>query len=550
MPNKNVTGPLCGLLALIFGFVSVASLLLGVRLAFWICLLLCLTTLVVFARLRFTEFVNFFTSRQARYGANVALSLVGVIGIAVFVNAIVAQRFDKRADLTREQLYTLSEQTRKILKSLTIEIRVTTFLSENIPTADRQRTKEMLELYQRETEFLTVFHANPQIDIQLVEKYNILRDGTIIFETKDNTPAKQGQIQQERREKVTTLEEQKFTSAILKLIRNETKKIYFLVGHEEHDVDDFTPTGYSEVKTELENQNYAAVSLSLLTQPAVPADCEVLVIAGPKNALTRHEIGLVSKYLHGEGGHQNGKLLLLLDPSIVAGTPRVPKPLEDVNNGLVQLMKKWGIAIGNDVVVDRANFLFELGPTAPFPGFEPHNITRFAMQALIPFPVTRSVAPREDRKTTLSVKPLAKTISPTGVSWGETQREADGTFNTDSYTPGVDTPGPVSIAVAAEQKAETQLTKTRIVVFGDSDFATNYFFRQANRDLFLATINWLTLEEDLIAIRPIDLRQQALRQMAVQDMRLVQTTSVFLIPLIVFIAGLVVWWHRREGGSA
>lgn len=541
MPSKNVTGPLCGLLALIFGFVSVASLLLGAKLPFWICLLLCLTALAVFARLRFADFVNFFISRQARYGANVALSIVGVIGISVFVNAIVAQRFNTRADLTTDRLYTLSEQTRKILKALNIEIRVTTFLSDNIPAVDRQRAKETLELYQRETEFLTVFHANPQIDIQLVEKYNILRDGTIIFES------------QERREKVTTLEEQKFTSAILKLVRNETKRVYFLVGHEERSVDDFNNIGYSEVKTELENQNYAAVSVLLLTQPTVPADCEVLVIAGPKNALTRHEIELVSKYLA-----QNGKLLLLLDPSVTSA--------EDVNNGLVQLMKKWGIAIGNDLVIDRAKFVFELGPTAPVPGFEPHDITRFAMQALIPFPVTRSVTPREDRKAAISVKSLAKTISPTGVSWGETQRETDGTFSVDSYTPGVDMPGPMSIAVAAEQKNESRQTRTnapdknteansigsptRIVVFGDSDFATNAFFRQANRDLFLATINWLTLEEDLIAIRPIDLRRQALRQMAVQDMRLVQITSVFLIPLIVFIAGLVVWWHRREGGSA
>lgn len=541
MPSKNVTGPLCGLLALIFGFVSVSTLLIGVRLAFWICLLLCLTALVVFARLRFADFVNFFISRQARYGANVALSIVGVIGIAVFVNAIVAQRFDKRADLTIAQLYTLSEQTQKILKSLNIKIRVTAFLGANVPAAARQRAENMLELYQRETEFLTVFHANPQIDIQLVEKYNILRDGTIIFES------------QERQEKVTTLEEQKFTSAILKLVRNETKKVYFLVGHEEHSVDDFNNIGYSEVKAELENQNYAAVSLSLLTHPTVPEDCEVLVIAGPKNALTRHEIGLVSKYLA-----QNGKLMLLLDPSVISA--------KDVNSGLVQLMKKWGITIGNDLVVDRANSVFEFGPTAPFPGFEPHDITRFAMQALIPFPVTRSVTPREDRQATLSVKSLAKTISPTGVSWGETQRETDGTFSTDSYTPGVDVPGPVSIAVAAETKnesrqsdtgaqngnteAETTESPTRIVVFGDSDFATNAFLRQANRDLFLATINWLTLEEDLIAIRPIDLRQQALRQMGIQDLRLVQLTSVFLIPLIVFIAGLVVWWHRREGGSA
>ena len=540
MPNKNVTGPLFGFLALIFGFAAVASLLFGEKTVFWIFLLFCFTALVIFARLRFTDFVNFFISRQARYGANVALSIVGVIGIAVFINAIVAQRFDKRTDLTRDRLYSLSEPTQKTLKSLNIEIQITTFMSERVSAADRQRTIELLELYQRETDFLTVAHANPYIDIQLVEKYNIRRDGTVIFETLG------------RQEKVTILEEQKFTSAILKLIRKKTKKIYFTVGHEEHSLDNFN-TGYSEVKAELENQNYVPIPLSLLAQPAVPADCEVLVIAGPKNALTSHEIGLVSRYLA-----QNGKLLLLLDPS---GTSA-----EDVNKGLVQLMKRWGIAIGNDLVVDRASFVFELGPTAPFSNFEPHDITRSAMQVSIPFPVTRSVAPLEDRKATLSVKSLAKTINPTGVSWAETQRKTDETFNTDSYTPGLDMSGPISIAVAAEEKneprqldtsaqdgdpaPETTESATRIVVFGDSDFATNLFFRSASRDLFLATINWLTLEEDLIAIRPIDLRQQALRRMAVQDIRLVQITSVFLIPLIVFIAGLVVWWQRREGGSA
>ena len=542
MPSKNVTGPLFGFLALIFGFAAVVSLLFGAKLVFWIFLLLCATALVIFARLQFADFVNFFFSRQVRYGANVALSIIGVIGIAIFINAIIAQQFDKRADLTRDRLYSLSEPTQKILKSLNIEIHITTFMSERVSAADRQRTIEMLELYQRETDFLTISHANPYIDIQLVEKYNIRRDGTVIFEASG------------RQEKVTILEEQKFTSAILKLIRKKIKKIYFTVGHEERSLDDFNDTGYSEVKAELENQNYAAVSLSLRTQPAVPADCEVLVIAGPKNALTSHEIGLVSKYLA-----QNGKLLLLIDPSVTS--------VKDVNKGLVQLMKRWGIAIGNDLVVDRVSFIFELGPTAPFSSFEPHDITRSAMQVSIAFPVTRSVTPLEDRKASLSVKSLAKTINPTGVSWAETQRKTDETFNTEAYTPGLDMSGPVSIAVAAEQKneprqpdtssqqsgnteTETPESPTRIAVFGDSDFATNLFFRSESRDLFLATINWLTLEEDLIAIRPIDLRQQTLRQMAVQDIRLVQITSVFLIPLIVFIAGLVVWWQRREGGSA
>ena len=143
-----------------------------------------------------------------------------------------------------------------------------------------------------------------------------------------------------------------------------------------------------------------------------------------------------------------------------------------------------GVNIGNDVVVDRASFVFQLGQTAPFPNFEPHGITRSTMRALIAFPFTRSVLPREDRAATLSVKSLAKTASPTGVSWGETHRESDGTFSDNDYTPGADMPGPVSIAVAVEKKSEshqpdvvpqteeakaekTVESLTRVVVFGD-----------------------------------------------------------------------------------
>ena len=527
--NKRITGPLFGFFTLIFSFIAVGSWIFQAYPIFWICLLLALVSLIIFARLRFSDFTNFFISRQARYGANVVLSIVGVIGIAVFVNAIVINRLDKKVDLTKLQLHTLSEQTRTVLKNLEKEIHIIAFFRAS--NSQAARVKNMLELYQRETEYLTVSFKDPEIDIQLSNKYNILWDGTTIFETS------------KRQEKVTSVEEQKFTSAILKLIRDETKKIYFLVGHEEHGLDDFHKNGYSAVQAELENQDYAAVPLSLLTEPDIPGDCKALVIAGPKTALSAHEINVVSKYLR-----HNGKLFLMLDPSITSA--------EDVNRGLVRLMKRWSIAIGNDLVIDETQFFPLFGPKAPVPGLALHEITR-PMREPLAFPYTRSVTPIEDRPASLSVKSLMKTVGGTQDSWGETQRISDGTFGEDStYTSGVDTPPPVSIAVAAEQKTDknnedtTVGGLTRIVVFGDSDFATNGFFRPPARDLFLSIINWLTLEEDLIGIRPIDLQGQTLRQMHVQDGRLVQITSIFLVPLIVFIAGLVVWWQRREGGSA
>ena len=529
MQKRNVAGPVFGFLTLIFCFVWIASLFLKAWVVFWIGLFLCLVSLGIFAGLRHKEFVNFFVSRQLRYATNVALSILGVIGIAVFVNIIVAQRLDKRVDLTELRINSLSEQTKKILKGLNKNVEVIAFFTNS--NTGKLQAEHLLKLYQYETKFITVSFKDPDIENTLVEKYSIERDGTTIFDGG------------KWHEKVTVVDEQKFTSALLKIIQNKTKNVYFLEGHGEHDINDLSNMGYSDVKEELENQNYAVFSHSFLTQSDIPGDCELLVIAGPKNGLAPNEIRLIEKYLT-----QNGKLLLLLNPSSSA---------QDINKGLVQLMKKWGVAVGNDLVIDVHKDRYDVlrGPSAPVPGFVIHDITK-VMRYPLSFPYTRSVTPIEDRKPDLSVKSIAKTISPVGFSWGETQRKPDGTFGNYVYNPGVDTPGPVSIAVAVEKKINestetgTGSSPTRIVVFGDSDFAAKFFFRPPNHDLFLATINWLTEEEDLIAIRPIDSSKQVLRRMTDQDAGLVRITSVFLIPVIVFIAGIVVWWLRREGGTA
>ena len=194
--NKRIIGPLFGLLTLIFSFIAIAGWIFQARPIFWSCLLLALVSLGVFARLQFADFMNFFISRQVRYGANVALSIVGVIGIAVFVNAIVIQRLDKKADLTKLQLYTLSEQTKTVLKELKKEIQIIAFFSDDT-SQSAARAKDILELYQRETEFLTISFKNPYIDLQLSGRYQLRYDGTIIFDSED------------RYEKVTTVEEQK-----------------------------------------------------------------------------------------------------------------------------------------------------------------------------------------------------------------------------------------------------------------------------------------------------------------------------------------------------
>ena len=371
------------------------------------------------------------------------------------------------------------------------------------------------------------------------QEYDIQLDGTTVFES--------GEV----RELITTVDEQKFTSAVLKVVSDELVKIYFLTGHEEQAIDDFDQDrGYSQTKEELEKQNYRIETLSLATQPEVPADCAALIIPGPKAPLMAHEVNAISKYLD-----KDGKLFLMLDPSVNSA--------KEPNQGLVDLMDKWGVTIGNDLVLDRirpAFFLFGGSqPDAPtLSDFEFHQITQEVYRQ-VTFQLARSVTPKTNVGSDLNIKSLVKTTDEIGGSWGETKRKADGTFEMDlSYTEGEDTPPPVSLAVAVQRESTESTTgenlsadtpeesKTRIVVVGDSDFANNLFFHgTGGGDFFLNAVNWLTLEEDLIAIRPVDPTERSLRMMTPGEVAFVQMTAIFLIPLIIFLIGVGVWWRRR-----
>src|SRR5207247_344561 len=111
------------------------------------------------------------------------------------------------------------------------------------------------------------------------------------------------------------------------------------------------------------------------------------------------------------------------------------------------------------------------------------------------FPLVRSVTPASPPVEGVTTEELLKTNER---SWAET----------DMKNPEVsldekkgDIKGPVSIAVAATKDAGDN-KKSRLVVFGDSDFAMNGFFgAQRNGNLFTNTVTWLAQDENFISIK-------------------------------------------------
>jgi ABC-type uncharacterized transport system involved in gliding motility auxiliary subunit len=85
----------------------------------------------------------------------------------------------------------------------------------------------------------------------------------------------------------------------------------------------------------------------------------------------------------------------------------------------------------------------------------------------------------------------------------------------------------------------------RFVVIGSSSWAANSFLKfNGNSDLALNVIDWLSSDEDLISIRP---KQEEDRRITMTRAQLnfVRISSQFILPLLVVVSGIAVWWRRR-----
>jgi len=124
-----------------------------------------------------------------------------------------------------------------------------------------------------------------------------------------------------------------------------------------------------------------------------------------------------------------------------------------------------------------------------------------------------------------------------------------------------DKPGPVplgaAVSAAVDAKAEGQTPQTppatgdalkpetRVVVFGDSDFASNaYAGVPGNVNFFANAISWLAQQENLIAIRPTQADDRRVA-MTPRQQQMTLLTSIFVLPALVFAAGIFTWWRRR-----
>jgi len=458
--------------------------------------------------------------RSARHGLSTGLSVIVLAAILIFLQTL-SHRHNARMDVTRNRRFSLAAQTVKVLEGLQTDVQITAFFRE---TSDERRAMQDLlsELHDRTPRVAYLF-VDPDQDPVAARRFGVTRTGAVFVEA--------GGL----REELDTPDEETLTNAIARITTGRRRSVCFLTGHGEKSISDSGNLGLSSLRDALELENYEVRELLAIGEEHIPSDCDVIVIAGPESDIVSREQNILLDYLTG-----GGRAMFLLDPMT---------SIPDIEG----VIAAFGIGLGDNVIVDRYGKLLAGNFLTPVVNrYGAHPITEGFRQFSF-FPQARSVTVSSAKPPDVTVTVIcstnegayAETDLPRLLK-GETQ-----------YEPSADTAGPVDLAVAAEMTLPSGVSpadtaaaakRSRIVVFGDSDFAGNSNLRlSGNRDLVLNAVNWLAEAEDLIAIRPAaGLLQPVL--LSVTQGRFVFWIPVVAIPALVAVIGAATLARKRRSG--
>jgi hypothetical protein len=480
--------------------------------------------------------------RKWSIGLNVVLIILVVFSVVVMVNYLSRDYFT-RFHWSTTSKHALSPRTLELLRSLTNKVKVVIYYDKNEP------------FYSTVVSLLNEYHdANKRISIENVDyirdagaaqqiksQYNLnipSATNLVIFECEGRKKVLDGSAlthyilepvpnekEREFRRKPTQFEgERMFTDALYNVITPTVLTAYFVQGHREHPVDE-SDLGFAKFVNITKQNTIEPKPLSLLGTNGVPMDCNLLVVAGPRDAFADFELEKIDQYLS-----QGGRLLALFN----AGS--VSKETGGEVTGLDKVLAKWGIELGNKIIHDPEQASSGgRGQDIVIRDFNPkHPLVNPLLDSYLYMVQPRAVG---------KLKTLPQTADAPKVE--------ELAFTGPNARAGVSAPQRYSLIAAVEKGAIkgviTERGSTRIVVAGDSVFLTNAGLRNlTNRDFAEYALNWLLERTQLLGgVGPRSIIEYRI-VMSQSQLQRVQWILLGAIPGGVLLLGGLVWLRRRR----
>ncbi|NLY98521.1 MAG: hypothetical protein GX082_14085 [Clostridiaceae bacterium] len=467
-----------------------------------------------------------------KYGTNATILIVAVITVAVLLNVLV-DSFGLKADLTPNKLYSLHKRTVEVLQNLQTDVEIYGLFDE---TKFRQndRDKSILEMLERYAKYdhISLIYVDPERDPSLIKTLDpnnlmelrandfVVKSGGKTKKIEYNSLYKSEFNYQTFQTVITGSQaEEKFTGAIRFVTAEKTPYIYFTTGHGEYDIN----SDLTVLKGTLENNNYLVGTLNLLTDPQIPEETEILIMASPKKDITDDERVLIEEYIV-----NGGNFMVMVDA--LSDDPEFTE--------LNELLAIFNLAVQYNQVRE-----FDTGRYLPSSQYtivpivadntinSPLNPKSFTMI----MPKSRSIEILKNVKDYVTTIPLLTTSnSAIGEPISSGRREVE---------------GPLNLAVAVDFQGGYKPAK--VVAMGNANYITDnyiYAYQQYSINAFYFFANvlfWMRDDADTIYIAPksYEIAKLTLTQ---QQAKTIGIVSIVGLPLIILGAGFIVFLRRRH----
>jgi ABC-2 type transport system permease protein len=451
-------------------------------------------------------------NRRTRTGGGAALLTPAIVALLVAAN-MVASSSTQAWDLTQRGSNTLAPQSVLAARSLTSDVHVVGLFRPGVDNGQIE-TEALIALYAAQSPHVMYRNANPDDDTADVKRYGVTEVNTVVLDYRGKTELLvQG-----------SQSEQDFTAGLLKLESNVVPLVCWGIGDGERDLKDSTDTtGYSLVADLLSKNSFATREVMLSQVASIPAECSELAVIDPTTALPDKAIAVIAAYLAG-----GGRLLLAAepwaqDPTATASASALLKPYGQSFTGALVVESDPAHAASQDPTIPAVVDYGRSPITKDIPG-----VVSF-------FPRTTAIAGSPVEGATV----VRLALSSSGA-YAVAQPRAS------IARQAGDLSGPFTMMETIEQPVSGG--KTRIVVVGTQAFAENRTLpphnSDANFELALGSFQWLAGQDALIALPPKPARVLPLVLNADDQSTLIFITAV-LMPGMIVVAGIAVWWRRR-----
>ena len=483
------------------------------------------------------------TVKNKRYSALAWILAILVLAVAVPLN-LIFERLNINFDMTPNNLYTLTDTTKKYLDELDAKgITVDVYFLEKLDALEGDL--ECLALYRtlvayKEHPCFNLIDFDPDTDPESLRKINPdgiynLSSGDFLFKYNDMVKRLPGTLmytyQTDADDRVVSAEfraENYFTGYMKTVVDGVLPTVYFLSGHDEVPLSDM-----SQLCANLGNYNYGAKELNLMTDTDIPDDCCILVIASPKKDLTEEEYKKILSYTQ-KGGH----ISVLMSPN----------DSDTVYQHIEMLLSNYCIGMNYDRVEETdANR-------------HSHNETYAMMCDILQAnsetgeDLTSALLPNVNNIVTFM--PYSRSFYTIyGTNFGKLT--ADTLIQTQTTAKSVPYGGKLLDPQTVEGQPQvlsmyvidTEHENSKLVVFGSSDFITDkgagnaYFINPLQ--LFLTTVTWMYNSDVDMNIQD---KARSFDSLTVNSSGEASGLIAMFVgfPILIAAVGVIIWLRRKD----